>query len=154
MQNWIDQHDAAFVDGHHEPYTNFDFASLDRTAESEPPQSAIDARAAEAFKRILMWCWAHPRFGHTTAFRRFALLTLAISPELVNAKTSAELAAKLDVTKQSLSRHLRNLSREFNVHLNQRTDTARQHMREAAFASLERRKAEKNLNEAPAETVA
>ena len=131
----LDTSNAAFTEGHHfpEPFVNFDFDAVDGHPEPPPDDSAL---AAEAVGRLLDWCWHADsrRRSHEApgiAFRRFAILTQAIRPALVGCRNYAELSSKLGITKAAVSKSLISLRETFGVHVCERSDTSREHMRQA-----------------------
>jgi len=136
-------HVASFSEeGRPEQWQNFDYAAVDAHLnphqEREPNKDEVDARAAEAIRRLLLWCWPAGARGRqarlTSAFRRFCVLTVAIDPRLVSVKNNSELAARLGCTKALCSKYLRVLSDHLGTHIGQRSDSARIHMRAARLA--------------------
>jgi hypothetical protein len=133
-------HVASFSEeGRPEQWQNFDYAAVDAHLnphqEREPEQTEIDERAAEAIRRLLLWCFPRTRNGNLTiSFRRFATVATAIDPDLTGVKNYTHLALKLGCTKATISKLVVDLSRGFAVHLGQRSDSARAHMRQARLA--------------------
>jgi hypothetical protein len=101
-----------------------------------------DARkqAAELFRQIMAWCFAgNPPLQ--TALVKVVSVTAGLRPELLGDRTLEELAKKIGVTKQAMSKSMLTFGDEFNFHFTRgRSQKARENMAAAMTGNQHRRR--------------
>jgi hypothetical protein len=117
-----EENHSAFVNGHSEPFVDFDYEAIDRgnpiTAELERNPDDIHGMS-EAFDKILFWCWSGnggKRRKSKASFARFVALTAAMRPDIFGNMSYKQIGKELRVTKAWMSRLALEFQDEFGVH--------------------------------------
>lgn len=134
-----------FVDGHIEPTVGFPFDEIDR---GNPLAAELEREEigdmAEAFDRILFWCWScgKARRDCKASFIRFVALTAALRPDIFNNASYKQIGADLKVSKAWMSKLAVEFQDEFGVHFRRsRREGARETFRNARLKSVQNGKA-------------
>ena len=123
--------ERGFLDFEHDHIAHSEDGNVESVVDFEYPdeiQVEEKARAGEALQIILAWCWTSDQI--TTAFRKFAVMTAAVRPDLMSDRTYRELGDLLGCTKQNISKLSTSLGDMFGFHISRnRTESSRVAMR-------------------------
>lgn len=114
--------EPAFVNGHIEPSVDFDYEAVDRgnPLAAELERSAEEVRTlAEAFDKILFWCWSGnngKRRSSRASYARFVAMTAAMRPDIFGDMSYKQIGKEIRVTKAWMSRLALEFQDLFGVH--------------------------------------
>ena len=94
------------------------------------------ARAAQALKLTLEWLWMAQSFGRPAIVRRLAAILLVLRSSAVSYRTYTEAAKALGCTRAAVSKDAVRFCDQFHAHLGQKTETHRQHLRQARLSQV------------------
>jgi len=142
-------------------HVDFEWEEVDRNVFGKDSSEDVLDAAAQVVRKMMLFCWGDCRIRGSAAedtwnaaFRKFTVLSLMLDARLLAGRGSPpnyrQLAGLLGCTKAAVSKILRAASTAFGgAHVMQRSDTGRQHMREAQL----RRAEQKQLAECTAKGV-
>lgn len=119
----VEEDHVAYVEGPGEvhPTVNFDYDEIDRgnplvaeLTEADGPETFADA-----LREILNWVWNDGRLVTRTssAVLRFAAMSAALNPRLLNDESYSQIGARFGVTKAAVSKAALLFSDEFGLHM-------------------------------------
>ena len=128
-----------------EPAVNFDWESVDPSILDTHAESV--ALAAHALKLVLEWLWRAQTSGQPALARRLIAMLLVLRSTDTGFKTYTQAAAYLGCSRAAVSKDAIRFCDRFHAHLAQKSDSAREHMRES------RLKAARNLHSSSSEAA-
>lgn len=112
--------------GTNDGVTHFDFGGLERECREIEPDAMT--KAAEGLAAVMQW--AFNRCSALEGTRKLVSAMFLLRPQMFNAENMPKLAAELGVTKALVSKHGLKFADAFGLRFrNQRSRTAREHMR-------------------------
>jgi len=119
---------------------DFDFAAIDESTAKffdEAPDNVLE-QSAEAVALILQWVWSGDDF--TAAFRKFAAITAAVRPDILNDSSYKQIGEKLGCTRASISKSALNFQDHFKIKFSRsRSESARANMAAKRLSQNKRR---------------
>jgi hypothetical protein len=121
---------------------DFDLATIEPDTEQIDSVTPLSchSEAAEAVREILRWCWLNSNgkvATAQTAVVRFAALTAATNPELINNETYLQIGARFGVTRAAVSKAALDFQDHYAVHF--RRSRPQEYRETARVAQLGRR---------------
>lgn len=100
-----DGHAIAWVDGHTEPTTDFDWDAIDRgNPLSSELEGASDRSSADGLHEIFAWCFRDGAAGLVSAFVRFTCIAMLIDPRWLDNESMKQVGERFGITKSAISK--------------------------------------------------
>ena len=121
---------------------DFDYAALDGTPESPQDEPNTVKTLADALGEILRWVWAEGSSTPQSAMVRFAALSAAVQPGLLNSESYEEIGLRFGVSKACISKAALLFEKRFNFKSSRsRSASSRKSMAASMQRSHQRRHA-------------